>query len=98
MIYATLTKTNLPCAYGYFRDKVVPPYLVYIGRGQTTLGADDTWYYRDNQYQVEYYFIKKDEAKEKLIEDTLLADGYNYDKSEDIYMETEGLFVIYYYI
>lgn len=98
MIFDTLKKTNLPCAYSHFRDKVTPPYLVYIGRGQNTFGADNTWYFRDNQYQVEYYFAQKDEAKEKAVEDVLLADGYNYEKSDDVYIESEGLFVIYYYI
>lgn len=98
MIFSTLQKTNLPCAYSHFRDKVSPPYLVYTGRGQNTFGADNTWYYRNNQYQVEYYFKTKDEAKEKAIEDILLADGYNYEKSDDVYIESEGLFVIYYYI
>ena len=45
-----------------------------------------------------YYFKEKNEANEKAIEDILLADGYNYEKSDDVYIESEGLFVIYYYI
>lgn len=98
MIFETLQKTNLPCAYSHFRDKVDPPYIVYVGRGQHTFGADNTWYHRDNQFQIEYYFTKKDEAKERAIEDVLLADGYNYGKSDDVYIESEGLFVIYYYV
>ena len=98
MIFSTLQKTNLPCAYSHFRDKVDPPYIVYVGRGQNTFWADNTWYHRDNQFQIEYYFTKKDEAKERAIEDVLLADGYNYEKSDDVYIESEGLFVIYYYV
>lgn len=98
MIFTTLQKTNLPCAYSHFREKVEPPYIVYLGRGQETFGADNTWHYRRNEYQVEYYFKEKNEANEKAIEDILLADGYNYKKSDDVYIESEGLFVIYYYI
>lgn len=98
MIYSTLLKTKLPCVYSHFMEKVDPPYIVYIGRGQETFGADNTWTYRNNQYQVEYYFREKNEANETAIEDILLADGYNYEKSEDVYIEDEGLFVIYYYI
>ena len=30
MIFETLQKTNLPCAYSHFRDKVDPPYIVYV--------------------------------------------------------------------
>ncbi len=98
MIYATLQKTKLPCAYSHFVEKVDLPYIVYIGSGQDTFGADNTWAYRNNKYQVEYYFREKNEATETAIEDILLADGYNYEKSEDVYIDDEGIFVIYYYI
>ena len=98
MIQETLLKTKLPCAYSHFRQPVQPPFIVYLGNGQTTFGADNTWAYRNNQYQVEYYFTEKNEQNEKAIEDTLLQDGFNYDKSEDSYIESEGLFVIYYYV
>ena len=98
MIQDTLKATGLPCAYSHFTKPVAPPFLVYIGNGQTTFGADNTWRYRNNQYQIEYYFTEKNEAKEKAIEDALLSDGFNYEKSEDSYIESEGLFVIYYQV
>ena len=72
--------------------------LLYACWGQNNLPADNTLYWRENTYQVEYYFKTKDESKEAEIEEILLADGYNFEKSEDIYIEEEGLFVIYYYI
>lgn len=97
-IQQTLTSTGLPCAYSHFKKSVTPPYLVYIGRGQTVLGADNTWVYTNNQYQIEYYFTEKNEANEKAIEEALLLGGFNYDKSEDAFIESEGLFVIYYYV
>lgn len=98
MIQTTLSSTGLPCAYSHFRKPVQPPFIVYLGNGQTTFGADDTWYYTNNQYRIEYYFTEKNEANEKAIEEALLRDGFNYDKSEDSYIESEGLFVIYYYV
>ena len=98
MIQTTLSSTGLPCAYSHFRKPVTPPFLVYLGNGQTTFGADDTWYYTNNQYQIEYYFTEKNEANEKAIEEALLRDGFNYEKSEDAFIENEGLFVIYYYV
>ena len=98
MIQQTLVKTKLPCAYSHFMKPVEPPFITYIGRGQTTFSADNTWAYRNNQYQVEYYFTEKNESNEKAIEDVLLADGFNYEKSEDTFIEDEGLFVIYYYV
>lgn len=71
---------------------------MYIGEGQDRFKADNTIYYRRNRYRVEYYFIEKDEDKEAVIEGLLLNNGYLYDKSEDIFIEDEGVFVIYYYI
>lgn len=97
-IYETLQGTGLPCAYSHFKDSQAPPYIVYIGSGQDDLNADNTHYWRNNRYQVEYYFTIKNEQNEASIEDALLDAGYLYDKSEDVYIEDEGVFVIYYYI
>ena len=71
---------------------------MYIGSGQDIFDADNTHYYRNNTYQIEYYFTTKNESNEAAIEDALLENGYNYTKSEDVYIEDEGVFVIYYQI
>ena len=97
-IYQTLQTTGLPCAYSHFKTNQSPPYIVYIGNGQEVFEADNTHYYRENSYQVEYYFTTKDESNEASIEDALLGAGYLYDKSEDVYIEDQGVFVIYYYV
>ena len=82
----------------HFRKKQEPPYIVYIGNGQETFEADNTHYWKTNSYQVEYYFTEKNEQNEAVIEEALLDNGYLYEKSEDIFIESEGVFVIYYYI
>lgn len=95
------TGVGIPVAYSHFRGDDVPdspPYLVYLGAGQNTFAADDTYIYRENQYQLEYYFTEKDEEEETRIEDVLLDNGFLYEKSEDVYIEEEGVFVIYYTI
>lgn len=97
-IFQTLQSTGLPCAYSHFKKKQSPPYIVYIGNGQDTFQADDTHYWKRNTYQVEYYFTTKNEQNEEAIETALLDNGFLYEKSEDIYIEDEGVFVIYYYI
>lgn len=97
-IYQVLQSTGLPCAYSHFKKKQSPPYIVYIGNGQETFQADNTHYWKQNTYQVEYYFTTKNEQNEASIENALLEAGYLYDKSEDNYIEDEGVFVIYYYI
>lgn len=97
-IYQTLQNTGLPCAYSHFKKPQTLPYIVYIGNGQDTMDADNTHYWRNNRYQVEYYFTTKNESNEASIENALLTAGYLYDKSEDIYIEDQGVFVIYYYV
>lgn len=96
-IYETLKRTNLPCAYSHFKKPQTPPYIVYIGSGQSSQKADDTLYWRENTYQVEYYFTEKNEATEEAIENVLLSDGFLFSKSEDIYLEADDVFLIYYY-
>jgi len=100
-IFQTLQATGLPCAYSHFREvnaPKAPPYIVYVGNGQDTFQADDTHYWRRNRYQIEYYFTQKDEAAEATIEDLLLQNGFIYEKTEDVYLEEEGVFVIYYQV
>ena len=96
-IYSTLQSTGLPCAYSHFKTDQTPPYIVYIGNGQDNLDADNTHYWRNNRYQVEYYFTEKSESNEASIEDVLLDAGFLYEKSEDIYLEDQDVFLIYYY-
>lgn len=97
-IFEILQSVGLPCSYSHFRKDQAPPYIVYIGDGQDQFDADNTHYWRDNRYQIEYYFTKKNEEVETEIENKLLENGYLYDKSEDVYIESEDVFVIYYYI
>ena len=97
-IHNVLRLSGLPVAYGTFRTMQTPPFIVYIGAGQDHVSADNTVYDKTDLYQVEYYFSKKDEAKEREIESLLLENGYRYNKSMDSYIESEELYVIYYTI
>lgn len=90
------TQLNIPFAYSHFKKPMKPPYVVYMGNGQNTFGGDNTWYYRHNAYQIEYYFDLKNEETEAAIEDALLSNGFNYQKSDDVFIEDENVFVIYY--
>lgn len=98
-LFQTLQTIGLPCSYSHHIDNdspIEPPYLVYIGDGQDTFDADNTHYYRKNRYQVEFYFTQKNEEIEAVIEEALLDEGFLYEKSEDVYIEDENVFVIYY--
>lgn len=88
----------LPVVYSHSKKGVEPPYLAYIGAGQSQFKADNTRYDYYNLYQLEYYFTKKDEGLEFMIEKRLLDKGYQFEKSEDVYLEDENVFLIYYQI
>ena len=45
---------------------------------------------------MEYYFTKKDEVAEDALEEALLAGGFLYEKSADVFDESESVWVIYY--
>lgn len=98
------TGLDIPVAYSHFDnqqgspDHIEPPYLLYIGNGQDNFKADNNFYWSRNRYQVEYYFTKKDESLEDQIEQMFKDHGLLYEKSEDVYIEEEGVFVIYYTI
>lgn len=94
----TINGRTLPARYSHFPNEAapLPPFLVYLGAGQEQFEADNTVYWKRNVYTVEYYFEQKDEEAEEIIEQALLDAGYQYDKSDDSFIESEGLFVIYY--
>lgn len=97
-LYEILKAIGFPVAYGRFKTAPTPPYLIYVGNGQNTFQADDTVYFKQNNYQVEFYFKNKNEETENKIEKALTESGYIYEKSEDVYLESEDLFMIYYTI
>ncbi len=98
-LVTVLSQMRIPVVYGRTKDLPEnPPYLIYLGAGQNTFGADDTYYWRNDTYQVEYYYKLKNSEAEAALEDLLLENGLLYQKSEDVYIEDGELFVIYYMI
>lgn len=92
--YEIIITINLPCVYGVFKKGQTLPYFSYTGAGQDIFYADNTGYHRVNFYQLVYYYKTKDEEVEAEIEQTLLDNGYTYDKGSDLYDESEGVYYI----
>ena len=97
-LYTALKTTTLPVAYARFEEPTALPYIVYMGDGQGSFLADNTVYHKQNTYRIEYYFKTKNESTEADIEKVLTDKGLIYSKSEDIYIEEEDAFEIYYQI
>lgn len=91
--------TGLQVVYSHFKKTGTPkepPYLATIGAGQDNFEADNTYYQKHDLTQLELYFAEKNPTLEAKIEKDLLDNGLLYTKSEDVYIEDQGVFVIYY--
>ena len=90
------TAYGVESVYSHFENGHALPYIAYIGAGQETSTADNSIYWKNNQYQAELYFKRKDPALEENIENAFISGGWHYDKSEDIFLEGESVFYIVY--
>lgn len=95
-VFEMLQTLGLPVVYGRHTKKVKTPYLLLTGAGQDHFEADTTYYVTKDRWTIEYYFDTKDPELEAQIEKLLLDNGYRYDKSEDIYLDDQEVFYLYY--
>ena len=59
-VFETLQTLGLPIVYGAHTERIQTPYLLLTGGGQLQAPADDTYYWKEDLYQLEYYFTDKD--------------------------------------
>lgn len=93
-----LKDIGLPYQYHHFEEEeaVAPPFLVYLMPNTNNLVADDEVYFQTKDITIELYFDKKDLDLEKKIESSLKKNGIIWNQTEEIYIDSEKLFVIYY--
>lgn len=97
-VLEVLQTLGRPVAYGYHSEDQTLPYFCLMGYGQDAFEADNTYYTTRDRTQIEYYFKKKNRGFERQIETLLLEHGYKYSKSEDVYVEEQDVFLIYYHV
>lgn len=85
---------------GYFvnPEPGIVPFIVYYGTGSRNFKADDAVYDKEAHWNIELYVRKKDVALEERLEDLLDAAEIVWEKGYDVYIDTEGVFMIPYYI
>lgn len=98
LLNAIKQRTGTDWTYSHFENGHSLPYIAYIGSGQHRFQAADTMYWRSDTYQVELYFRYKNPALEAAIEDAIIAAGWTYEKSDDAYLDDEGIHLIYFYL
>lgn len=85
---------------GYFvnPEPGIVPFIVYYGTGSRNFKADNVVYDKEAHWNIELYVRKKDVELEERLEDLLDAAGIVWEKGYDVYIDTEGVFMIPYYI
>ena len=91
-----MKKSGIPVSYMKFNAKQKAPFIIYRGDGAKTFVADNKIYIHDNYYFMEYYFEEKDEEKEAQLEQLMIDNDIIWEKSADIFIPGENLYVIYY--
>lgn len=87
---------GIESTYSHFVDGHSLPYLAYIGTGQQKFASDNSDSWQMDTYQVEFYFKRKDPSIEKNLEEAFIAGGWHISKSDDLYLDDEGVFFISY--
>lgn len=100
-LYTVLEATGLPVVYHSFQASEMevqsPPYIVYFATTSNNTGADNKVYFKRNNYTVELYTNKKNNALEKKLEDAFDGASIFYEKTET-YLDTETMYQISYQI
>ena len=84
-------------AYGLFKTPVEPPYLASMCRATNNFKADKIVYNKDMPIQLDYVYVDKNPTEQAKIEDIILAD-VPWDKSEEVYIESEKVWQVSYYL
>lgn len=93
-----LKPLNIPVGYFVNPKPGKVPFIVYYGAGSRNFKADDIVYDKEAHWNLELYVDKKDvtleERLEKLLDDAEIV----WEKGSDVYIDTEKVFLIPYYI
>lgn len=95
-----LREIKLPYAYFEFAkdENIKPPFIVYLGNGAEVFEADFGYFTKKYKFSLEFYFDHKDFEMEERIESILEKHGFKWEKSEDLFIKSEQMFEIIYYI
>lgn len=93
-----LKPLNLPVGYFVNPEPGTVPFIVYYGVGSNNFKADNIVYDKESHWNIELYVRKKDVVLEEKLEDLLDDAEIVWGKGSDVYIDTEKVFLIPYYI
>lgn len=83
-------------AYGIFKTKIAPPYLVAVTTDSQAFHADNVVYYSKCSVELTYTYKDKDNQEIQKIENSILGD-IAWEKSEESYLSDEEVWQITYF-
>ncbi len=93
-----LKPLNVPVGYFVNPKPGAVPFIVYYGAGSRNFKADNVVYDKEANWNIELYVRKKDVALEERLEELLDKAEIAWEKGQDVYIDTEKVFLIPYYI
>lgn len=96
--YQLLKPLGIPVGYFVNSSPGTVPFLVYYGAGSANFKADDVVFAKNANWNIELYVTKKDVALEEQLEKILDNAEIVWEKGQDVYVDTEKVFLIPYYI
>lgn len=97
-IYSLISQLGIPAAYNHFDKKIQPPFVLYTDLSPDVLNADDYNYMMYDNYQIELVTDKKDIVLEKQLETLLNNNHIPFEKLDDIFDDSERIYIITYEI
>ena len=88
---------GIPYAYGYFRDKKPPAYIVYAETMRNAIYADGIVVYAEPYIMLQLYTKARSIATERLIEGALSANKIAYDSPDYEFDESQEIHISTYY-
>lgn len=89
-LYEQLDSLGYPVAYGHFKEKQLPPCIVYKVIDTSTFNADDIVLYERLSVDVDLYTADKDLELENKIKNMLRAHEIAWDYSEVYIAESQA--------
>ena len=93
-----IEKHSVPSAFSHFTEEVEPPFMLWGGPFKENFYADGVVYFSNEYYEVELYTRVNIHNKEKALEEYFNANGLNWKKDDQEWLDEYKLYVTTYTI
>ena len=88
----------IPVARNEFKTEQSFPFVIYYSDGSINFFADGSVFHSRDKYVVEVYTEKKEGDLEDAIEERLNQHELSWEKTSDMFIESESMYMVAYYV